>query len=218
MKRYLPFAIIAGVFLIAAGGGTLFYFSERQPVAQAATSIGRAGAEPPHVRGPANASVCLEEFGDFQCPPCIALFPVLKKVESDYGVRLCVTFRQFPLAVHRRALEAARAAEAAGLQGRFWEMHDVLYQNGWVWSRVPDPHALFAQFAQTLGLDVERFKRDMESEQVNSRIISDQQRGASLHVDRTPVLFINNRRVPIGALNASGLHAEIDAVLNPKTH
>jgi protein-disulfide isomerase len=160
--------------------------------------------------------VALEEFGDFECRPCGDLSPILEKIEQDYGARLRVIFRQCPLAMHRHALDAAHASEAAGLQGRFWEMHDLLYRNRFIWPRAADVRAVFNDYAKTLGLDVERFKKDMDSEQVKARIVADQQRGASLGVDRTPVLFINNGRVAETALNPPGLHAAIDAGLNGK--
>ncbi len=226
MKRYLPFAIIVAVFLIAAGGGWLLFHANKQRIAATraaasaaaakAASSGKLGADPPHVRGPMTAAVTLEEFGDFQCQPCGDLSPVLEKIEQDYGDHLRVIFRQFPLAMHRHALEAARASESAGLQGRFWEMHDLLYHNRFIWPRAPDLRKAFNDYAKSLALDLERFTADMDGEQVNARIMADQRRGKSLGVDRTPVLFINNRQVPVTSLNPPGLHAAIDAALEGK--
>src|SRR5437870_13115253 len=137
MKRYLPFAIIITVFLIAIGAGVLLFRVKQQRIAAAKSAAEAAaakasllrtlGAEPPHARGAADAPVTLEEFGDFECRPCGNLSPILEKIEQDYGSRLRVIFRQCPLAMHKHALDAARASEAAGRQGRFWEMHDLLY-------------------------------------------------------------------------------------------
>jgi protein-disulfide isomerase len=217
MKRFLPFAIVVGVLLLALASGTvLFHFKQRAMKAAAKVSAGKPGAEPPHIRGSTKASVTLEEFGDFECMPCGLLFPVLEQVERDYGTRLQVIFRQFPLAMHKHALDAARASEAAGLQGRFWEMHDLLYRNRFIWPRAANVRTAFNDYAKALNLDVDQFERDMESEKVKARIASDQQRGASLGVDRTPILFINNRQVPTTAINPPGLHAAIDAALNGK--
>jgi protein-disulfide isomerase len=226
MKRYLPFAIIIAVFFIAIGAGALLFRVKQQRIAAAKSAAEAAaakasllrtlGAEPPHVRGAADAPVTLEEFGDFECRPCGDLSPILEKIEQDYGSRLRVIFRQFPLAVHKRALDAARASEAAGLQGRFWEMHDLLYHNRFLWPRVPDVRKAFDDYAKSLGLDLERFKKDMDGEQVSARIAADQGRGKSLGVDRTPILFINNRLVPVTSLNPPGLRAVIDAELDRK--
>jgi protein-disulfide isomerase len=226
MKRYLPFAIILAVLLLAIGGGALLFQVKTQRVsaarAAAAAAAAKAslsskrGADPPHARGPATAAVTLEEFGDFECRPCGDLSPILEKIEQDYGAVLRVVFRQFPLPIHKHAIDAARASEAAGLQGRFWEMHDLLYHNRFIWPGASDVRKAFAEYAKSLGLDIERFQNDMNSEQVNARIVADQRRGASLGVDRTPVLFINNREVPVTSLNPPGLLSAIDAARKPE--
>ena len=169
MKRYLPFAIIIAVFLIAIGSGALLFRVKQQRIAAAraaaaaaaakASLSSKVGADSPHVRGTLTAPVTLEEFGDFECRPCGDLSAVLEKIEQDYSDRLRVVFRQFPLAMHRHALEAARASEAAGRQDRFWEMHDLLYRNRFIWPRAADVRAVSNDYAKTLGLDVERFKK-----------------------------------------------------------
>ena len=111
--------------------------SSQQPSAAAAqlgpVKTGVPGAEPANTKGPANARVHIEEFGDFQCPPCAAFHPMLEKLEKEFPKDLRVTFRNFPLPTHQHALRAASAAEAAGLQGKFWEMHKLIYehQNDW---------------------------------------------------------------------------------------
>jgi protein-disulfide isomerase len=220
MKRYLPFAIVACVFFIAAGVGTsLFLWKERMIGArEIKTTVDKPGAEPPHVRGPLNARVKIEEFGDFQCPSCAALSPALGQAEQKYHGKLCVVFRHFPLANHKYALAAASAVEAAGLQGRFWEMHDLLYGSQLIWTRAADVQELFNQFAKSLGLDLERFKIDLESEQMKKRIDADQQRAASLGVNRTPAIFINGERVPDSSLNQKALLEAIDRSVNQKAH
>ena len=222
MKRYLPFAIIAVVFFIAAGAGTsLFLWKEgaqkgkKDFVKEPPVRLG-PGAEPAHIRGSPNARVKIEEFGDFQCPSCAALSPALNQAEQKYHGKLCVIFRHFPLANHTHALAAARTAEAAGLQGRFWEMHDFLYGSQLIWTRAADPRELFNQFAKSTGLDVERLKIDIESEQVKARIAADQQRAASLGVNRTPAIFINGERLPDSSLNQKALQEAIERAVNQK--
>jgi protein-disulfide isomerase len=221
-RLYLPFIIILVVFLLAAGGGTLLLFSKQRTVKAevaakeaARPAIGKPGAEPPHIRGSTKANITLEEFGDFECPPCGLLSPVLEQLEKDYAERLRVIFREFPMPMHKHAMDAARAAEAAGLQGRFWEMHDMLYHNRFIWPASSDVRANFNTYAETLKLDLERFKKDFDSEQVNARIKADKQRATSLGVDRTPVLFVNNHQLPVTAFNPPGLHEAIDAAANP---
>jgi protein-disulfide isomerase len=216
MKRSLPFAIILGVLLLALGSGALLFRLHQPPPLPPKAAYGRPGAEPPHVRGLASAPVALEEFGDFECKPCSILFPMLQKIEHDYDQRLSVTFREHPLAQHPHALEAARAAEAAGLQGRFWEMHDALYENRSVWVRVQDVRILFNNYASQIGLDLERFKKEMDGDEVTKRITADNDRGASLGVDRTPIIFVNGRQIDLPAEVEEAIRREIDAALGVK--
>jgi protein-disulfide isomerase len=177
---------------------------------------GQPGAEPQHIRGDPGAPVVLEEFGDFECLPCSIVWPVLEKLENDYGNRLVVVFRQHPLKKHRYALDAARAAEAAGLQGKFWEMHDTLYRNRATWVPADYVRPNLNSYATELGLDLERFKTDMDGEAVEKRIAADQDRGDSLNVDRTPVLFINGEQIAPTARDEKGLRAAIDKALGSR--
>ena len=122
-------------------------------------------------------------------------------------------FRDFPLPNHKHARDAALAAEAADLQGRFWEMHDVLYREQASWSEANNVHELFDSYAAAIGLNVGQFKKDMDGEKAKARVNSDQERGKSLGVSTTPTLFINNREVGLNDRSPAGLHAMIDATL-----
>lgn len=221
MKRFLPLIIIGIVLMVAITAGWALMRSQppaSAPVSSTATStpVIAPGADPPHVRGEASAPVTLEEFGDFQCPPCGALYPELKKVEHEYGSRLRVIFRQLPLVpMHAHAGWAARSAEAAGLQGRFWEMHDKLYENQKAWSDLPDARPVFNGYARSLGLDMERFARDVESEAVDRRIFLDGKRAHGLGIVSTPTLFLNGREVPFEIIKLPrGLNEVIDKALS----
>ncbi len=214
--------------------------SQPTPKAPATTVVQGPGTEQLHIRGSATARVTLEEYGDFQCPPCGRLFPILTALEHDYGDRLRVVFRHKPLHQHEYAVLAACAAEAAGLQGQFWEMHDLLFQNALRWTKgvdTVDPDAspsrrlqskvlalegevrdVFLRYAEILKLDLERFKQDIDSDQVKARVESDRARGDKLSIDRTPTIYVNGRLVPGPAsLTAEGLRAAIDAELAGKT-
>ncbi len=118
--------------------------------------------------------------------------------------------------MHAHALEAALAAEAAGLQGRFWEMHDLLYKNQAVWSKALDVRAFFKMYARSLGLDVERFAKDSASDEVKARVVSDGEHGVSRGVKNTPTLFINDREVR-NSFSPERLHEAIDAALAKTT-
>jgi protein-disulfide isomerase len=213
MKRYLPFAIIAVVFIAALGSGALLYRARSKP---AVALKGEPGAEPPNARGSVGAPVIFEEFGDLQCPPCATLTPIVDQLEKQYGRKLRVLFRHFPLLVHKNAPAAARATEAAGLQGRFWEMQHLLYQTQAAWKDLPNPQQIFEADAAKLGLDVARFKADMQGDKVTARLNADKRRATSLGVDSTPTVFINNQRVKITGITIDAFRAPIDAALQKK--
>jgi protein-disulfide isomerase len=218
MKRYLPFVIIAIVGLAAFVSGAMLYRAKRPQTTAIPKAITTAKerAEEVHMRGPANAAVTLEEFGDFQCPPCGGLEGPLQQIERDYASSLRVIFRNFPFTIHEHAHEAAYAAEAAGLQGRFWEMHDLLYREQAVWAKTKDAQSLFNSYAGMIGLNLERFKKDVGGEQVKTKVESDRKRGEALGVKNTPTIFINNQSVPPTSLNPTALRAAIDAAVKEK--
>jgi protein-disulfide isomerase len=215
-KPYLAFGIIAAVLVGASIAGMVLFQARRTPPGLQVAATTKAGALPPHVRGDPKAPVTLEEFGDFECVPCFILWPALKNLEKDYGEKLAVIFRNNPMPQHSKALDGARAAEAAGLQGKFWEMHDMLYLQRGKWTRATDPRSEFSEFARELQLDVERFNNDMAGEEVEKRVTADRERSAALGLDRTPVIFINGRRAELQGDVEKGLHDDIDTALAAK--
>lgn len=215
MKRALPFLIITAVLF-----GSLYaaWRLSRSDLKSAGLVPGRPsqtkissdsvklGAEPPHARGNIDAPVMLEEFGDFECAPCGSLHSVLKSIESEFGADLVIVFRQFPIvATHRNAMTAARASEAAGLQGKFWEMHDILYENQNTWRRATEVQPIFEEYATSIGLVMDQFKRDISSEVVERRITLDRDRGYWIGVNSTPTVFLNGREVDPESLRADKL-------------
>jgi protein-disulfide isomerase len=220
VKRSLPFLIIATVGLVALAGGALLYRAKNKASLASLSSSFAAkenvGATPLHIRGEKSASLTLEEFGDFECPPCAHLSSAIRVLEEDYHPRLRVVFREFPLAMHAHARDAAAAAEAAGLQGRFWEMHDLLYEHRDTWSTVSDVRAAFDSYAEMIGLDRKRFAQDFSGESVRARIALDQSRGNALKVIQTPTIYINGREVAASALNLKDLRALLQEALEGK--
>jgi protein-disulfide isomerase len=218
MKRYLPFVIVVGVALVTLGSGVMLYRAKRPqlkniPESQRVSARSDTSA---HVRGNPGAPVTLEEFADFQCPPCGQFAPFAEELLREYDSRLRIVFRNFPLPAHEHAREAATAAEAAGFQGKFWEMHDTLYREQSAWSKAPNVRELFESYAGILGLDMDQFKKDMDSDKARERVDSDHGLGNSLGVKVTPTLFINNRPVEQQEKNPEGLRAAINAALNEK--
>ena len=221
MKRHLTLIMILAGALVGALAGLLLLRSglfRPAPADEPLRELSRAapGAEPAHVRGEAGAVVTIEEFADFQCPPCRRLQPELKKIAGEYGTRLRVVFRQRPLPIHEHAVDAARATEAAALQNRFWEMHDLLFEHQREWSETQDARSLFNGYARSLGLDVERFVRDMDGAEVNARLLADQTRAESVNITGTPTLFLNGREIPAESMTAERMSSAINAVLDRK--
>ncbi|MEO7723204.1 MAG: thioredoxin domain-containing protein, partial [Chthoniobacterales bacterium] len=144
VKRWLPYLIVIAVGLITTAAGVVLYQANKAPTLRSTPDA--AGLV--HVRGAEQAPVTIEEFGDYQCPPCGKLAEPLNQIEHDFAGKVRIIFRQFPLAVHPNARPAAQAAEAAGLQNRFWEMHDLLYREQEAWSKAPAPEGIFVGYAK----------------------------------------------------------------------
>lgn len=143
-----------------------------------------------HTQGPATAAVTLVEYGDYQCPSCLEAYPIVADVRGRLGDRVRLVFRNFPLSnIHPDAQQAAEAAEAAGAQGKFWQMHDSLFEHQ---SRLDDVALL--DYADDLGLDLARFTRDLETHAFAGRVHEDFVSGVRSGVNGTPTFFINGVR------------------------
>ncbi len=214
-KNYLPLGIIGGVLIAALAGGAWLWRGARTPHGTGAIAAGSPGAQPPRASGPESAPLQLEEFGDYQCPPCGQFYPEVEKLKSDYGDKLHFIFRHYPLTqAHQHALVAAHAAEAAGLQNHFWELHDRLYRNQRDWTKATDPRTLFADYARAVGLDVARFTRDMDGAEVDARIVADHERAKSIGVKATPTFFLNGRELSASKIKTpADLRAALEAAL-----
>lgn len=146
-----------------------------------------------HILGPPAAPVTLVEYGDFECPNCEAAFPVIRDLVASLGDRLRFVFRHFPITLrHDHAQKAAEAAEAAGAQGKFWEMHDILFRH----QDDLDRESL-ESYARTLGLDLERFNAEMSNGTYADRVYDDLDSGQASGVSWTPTFFLNGERYPI---------------------
>jgi protein-disulfide isomerase len=144
-----------------------------------------------HVRGPAGARVTLVEYGDFECPHCAAAAPVIRNVLAELGMEIRFVFRHYPIVIsHREAHLAAQASEAAAAQGKFWEMHDLLFLRQASLSRVS-----LLEYAGELGLDVDRVSAELASGLYVERVDRDLQIGEDIGVRWTPTFYLNGRRL-----------------------
>lgn len=187
------FWAIIGVIILIFGG--VIFFNQKKDNQSGSSSAAKSTN---HVIGnTTNAKVTLLEYGDFQCPVCEGYYPVVKEVQTKYNDTVKFQFRNLPLLqIHQNAFAAARAAEAADLQGKYWEMHDTLYaqQNWSEWTQSTSPLTFFKQYATNLKLDVNKFATDFASSAVNDRINADMAAFDKTGQQKsTPTFFINGK-------------------------
>ena len=155
------------------------------------------------------STVTLVEYADFQCPACGAYHPLVKQLQADYAGKVNFVFRHFPLSIHPNAVPAALAAEAAGAQGKFFEMSDLIFTRQEAWSGSSKPDDMFVAYATELGLDVEKFKTDMTSTELKQKIVDSFKGGQKAKVTGTPTFFLNGAKLenPKGNTTAEVLAA-----------
>ena len=143
-----------------------------------------------------SATVTLVEFSDFQCSACAIYYQMVSRVINEFKDNMTFVYRNFPLTdLHPNATLAAYAAEAAGLQGKYWEMHDFLFTKQSEWSASTSPRDIFAQYAESLGMNVDQFKKDIDSDAVKNRIAVDVMDGNTLGINATPTFYLNNQKI-----------------------
>jgi len=208
-KQFL--AILAAIVIIFAG---IVIVSGNKSNSNGSTSSG--GTPSQHVEGQGKANVTLVEYGDYECPFCGQYYPIVKQVQAEFNQQMFFQFRNFPLtSIHPNAFAGARAAEAAGLQNKFWEMHDLLYEQQTQWSTGSNPTPFFNQYAQALGLNLTQFKADYASTKVNDLINADMAAGNKLGVDATPTFYLDGKKINVGE-SASSFETLINAELARK--
>lgn len=156
-----------------------------------------SGANPPYQFGNPEAGNKFEVFVDFQCPACAAFNKTLNALKAKHPNDILIIFRNFPLNIpaHDKAFLAAKVAESAGKQGKFWEMYNLLLQNQEKWSESSSAEDIFIDYAKKLRLDIEIFKTDLQSEEVAERIKLDLERAKFLNLNSTPTVFLNGKKL-----------------------
>lgn len=202
-------AVLIVAVLIVALGAVLVFLTGDAP-AGGGDTVDNAklveGAR--NVIGSPLAPVAIVEFGDFECPSCGAVHPTVKRILGDYGNQVRFVYRHFPLSQHRNARPAALAAEAAGLQGKFWEMHDKLFENQ---NRL-DEASLRAN-AEEMGLDMAKFDSDRDSAALASLVNLDAEAARGFVVTATPTFFINGKRF-VGGVSYQTFQSEIQRIIS----
>ncbi|MDO8486760.1 MAG: thioredoxin domain-containing protein [Candidatus Curtissbacteria bacterium] len=208
MSKETKFLIGVGLVTLAIITFGAFIFGNQKP---GPSALGAAqidliqGAK--HAEGTPSAKVKIVEFGDFQCPACAVAHPIVKLIIEKNKDKIYFVFRNFPLPSHANAVDAARAAEAAGEQGKYWGMYDLLYQNQKDWSDLANPSDKFKEYAQKLELDLKKFNNDLAGG--ITVINSDKSLGEKAGVKATPTFFINGQEYE-GVITESDFQKIID--------
>ncbi len=191
------FWIVLSIVVLGLIG--IFVFTGKEDTATTFTGDAKQVQKDDHFRNGSDKKVTLIEYGDFQCPSCGAYYPLLKELEEEYKDLVNFGFRHYPIiSIHPNAFSAARASEAASNQGKFFEMHDKLYETQSAWGQIStNQQALFESYAQELGLDMTKFKADYTSEAVATRINRDMSSAKQFNISGTPTFILNGNKIEV---------------------
>jgi len=196
--KNLPLLIVTLIGTIALIVGVAVVFSQKATQSQTVDQAVLAGDQS-NKTGPADAKVTIVEFSDFQCPACAAIYPLIKQVKAQYPSDVAIIYRHFPLSsIHPYAQISAQAAEVAAEAGKFWEMHDRLFEEQAVWSTLKSEDeviAKLAEYAQELGIDKKSFMERIVSDKVKTAVAEDATAATRIGVNATPTLYINGQKV-----------------------
>ena len=198
MKNKTILWLVAAVIIIGSIFGVIKLASKSQVSDSGSNTLAltiSAINDNENIKGDKEAKATLIEYSDFQCPACGSYYPILKKVSEDLGAQVKFAYRHFPLPQHKNAKLAATVAEAAGKQGKFWEMHDLIFQNQSDWSEDKNAAVIFAKYAQDLQLDLAKFQTDIADEEIKAKIENDYKSGVKAGVNSTPSFFLNGKKI-----------------------
>ena len=201
-----PWTIIAVIAVVLIGGSIWYAGTVAEKNNEGITFS-------PNIKGNAQATVTLAEYSDFQCPACASFHPVVADVMDEFGDKIAFEYKHFPLPIHPLAEPAARAAEAAGLQGKFFEFHDLLFINQKAWSNSPNPMVFFREYATELELDVDLFERQYGASLVRDKVRTEAAEARELGLTGTPTFFLNGERMVIQTYE--DFYNQIAAAVNP---
>lgn len=184
-------AVIVGI--VALFIGLAYLGGSTPPVAALALPVDETID---HIKGPSTAKVTLVEYSDFECPACAQYEPLVREVLSSYPEDVRLVYRHFPLVqIHRLALPSAKVSEAAQNQGKFWEMHDLLFDRQDMWVKSTSTENTFLAYAEELGLNKEQFTRDLGSDEVQEKVSNDMSSGTASGVNSTPSFYLNGKKI-----------------------
>ena len=212
MSAQLKVALGVGLATLLILVGGIFFISRKSSTPPQSLDTSLLIKNDSHKIATDSATLTLVEFGDFQCPACGAVHPLVKKALTDYAGKINFVYRNFPLPQHANAIIAAEAADAAGAQGKYWEMYDKLYENQTEWSEEKDPLPIFVNYSKDLGLDTKKFEADIKDPKFKAFIEADKRDGNILGVSSTPTFFLNGQKLE-GLTSYSSFTSRLDAAL-----
>lgn len=199
--KNLPLLIGSLVLTLLAVVGVAVAFSAKSNAPVKAIEASVLLSDTPHTKGSKEAKVTVVEFSDFQCPACGAVQPLVDELLKKNGDKILFVYRHFPLqSVHPNAVPAVLAAEAASVQGAFWQFHDKLFASQADWSGEKDPTSKFTEYARGLGLNVEQFSRDLKDTSLEARLSADERDGNIIGINATPTFFVNGLKTDVNLL------------------
>lgn len=199
--------VIIGIITVLLFGGAIWYSKSSGEKNNEGVTVTE------HSKGNADAAVVLTEYSDFQCPACGAFEPVLEQTLAKYGDKIRFEYKHYPLPIHQFAVQAAQASEAAAQQGKFFEYHDRLFAEQKTWSTSQTPQVFFLQYAQDLGLNVDQFKRQMQSSIIKDAVKKAQKDAGNMGLTGTPSFFLNGQKMEINSYE--DFTAQIAAAVDP---
>ena len=185
---------LAIIFIIAVSIGGIFWYGSSKPVVPTSELLTVVADD--WIKGNKDASVTLVEYLDFECEACGAYYPVVKRLSEEYKDDVRFVVRYFPLLGHKNSMTSALAVEAAGRQGKYWEMHDVVFENqrDWGEKQLPDSK-IFENYARQIGLNMDQYGKDVTSQELKDRIERDRKAGQKLGNTGTPTFFLNGEKI-----------------------
>ena len=197
-KKKIKNGVIIGLIVLLV---VAFFVSQNSKKINPETFANVEVSEPSaHLKGNLESEIKLIEYSDFQCPACSAVAPQVQKLVDDFGDKFQLEYRHFPLrSIHPNAQIAAQAAEAAGIQGKFWEMHDKLFENQAEWSKSFNPKKYLKQYAEEVGINVDRFTFDLESVKVKEIVNAQYKEAETLQLPGTPAFVFNGEKIDVNS-------------------
>lgn len=204
MKNPWVIILVLAVVLI---GGSVWYSST-------VSEKNNEGVElKPHIKGNPEATVELVEYSDLECPACAAFQPYLEEILSQHANEIKFEYRHFPLPIHQQSLIAAQAAEAAAEQDAFYPFVELMFKNQATWSKALNPSVKFVEYATELGLDVDKFKRQMNAPIIKDKVKSDRAAAVAKGLTGTPTFFLNGEKMSFSTYD--DFKKQVEEALNP---